>query len=276
MGIVADRQPALRIQPNHDGDMGHVPGQLVMVSGNKEEQLTFGHCPSVSVVIAGYNEAGTVGATLASLWGTYPRLEVIVVDDGSEDDMAEVAESLLTATSGSGLPAAAGRRAVGTQFRPGIRHGRGCRLRRCRLASGDRGDSTGIVQPLQDPRVGAASAAVLARNPFTNLATWFQAYEYLNTIFVGGRSWPAWASWASFPELSVPIVARCWTEAAERTWNLPRILTWPCEHARQVTRSPLFRPPSASLTCRTWSAFLSDNGCVGKKAACVLHLPQTH
>src|SRR5437868_1374742 len=39
-----------------------------------------------------------------------------------------------------------------------------------------------FIQPLRDPDVGAVSATVLPRNAFTNLVTWFQAYEYLNTI----------------------------------------------------------------------------------------------
>src|SRR5262249_10946771 len=42
-----------------------------------------------------------------------------------------------------------------------------------------------IVQPLRDPQVGAVAGNILARNPFTNLCTWLQGYEYSSTIFVG-------------------------------------------------------------------------------------------
>src|SRR5262245_8166392 len=52
----------------------------------------FAHCPSVCAVIAGYNEEEMIGKTLAGLWGTYPRLEIIVVSDGSTDAMARVAQ----------------------------------------------------------------------------------------------------------------------------------------------------------------------------------------
>jgi Glycosyl transferase family 2 len=45
--------------------------------------------PTFSVVIAAYEAAGTIGAALSSaLEQTHPPHEVIVVDDGSEDDLA--------------------------------------------------------------------------------------------------------------------------------------------------------------------------------------------
>src|SRR5258708_27841956 len=42
-----------------------------------------------------------------------------------------------------------------------------------------------IVQPLANPQVGIVSGAVLGRNPFANLVTWFQANEFLHSVFVG-------------------------------------------------------------------------------------------
>jgi biofilm PGA synthesis N-glycosyltransferase PgaC len=53
----------------------------------------FSHCPSMTVIIAGYNEAETIHATLNSVYTSYPRLEILVVDDGSEDSMAEIARN---------------------------------------------------------------------------------------------------------------------------------------------------------------------------------------
>ena len=49
------------------------------------------YTPQVSVVIAAYNEAKVVNSTIATLLaGDYPNLEIVVVDDGSKDDTAEV------------------------------------------------------------------------------------------------------------------------------------------------------------------------------------------
>src|SRR5579871_1308351 len=55
-------------------------------------ERTFTYCPTVCVVIAGYNEGFHIEAPLQSVWGSYPRLEIIVVDDGSTDDMYAVAQ----------------------------------------------------------------------------------------------------------------------------------------------------------------------------------------
>lgn len=52
-----------------------------------------GRTPSVSVVVAAYNEARHIGGLLRSLdVQTQPPLEVIVVDDGSTDETGSVAE----------------------------------------------------------------------------------------------------------------------------------------------------------------------------------------
>ena len=63
---------------------------------------SYDHCPSVCVILAGYNESDTIDATLRSIWGSYPRLEIIVVDDGSEDAMYSVPHNLREASYGLG------------------------------------------------------------------------------------------------------------------------------------------------------------------------------
>ena len=47
--------------------------------------------PEVCVILAGLNESETICSTLASVWSSYPKLEIIVVDDGSSDGMAGLA-----------------------------------------------------------------------------------------------------------------------------------------------------------------------------------------
>ncbi len=145
-------------------------------------------CPSVTVVIAGRNESATIGHTLRSLWGTYPRLQILVVDDGSEDRTVEVVRKLARELPGV------------TLLRRPRRGGKSSALNlalsfvRSDLVVFVDADSHlsenalwHIVQPFADPSVGAVSGCVTVRNPFVNLWTWFQAFEYLQNIFVGRR-----------------------------------------------------------------------------------------
>jgi chlorobactene glucosyltransferase len=60
-----------------------------------------GDAPRVSVIIPARNEANTIGICVASVLGTsYPSIEVIVVDDGSEDGTEEVAVALAERSDG--------------------------------------------------------------------------------------------------------------------------------------------------------------------------------
>lgn len=143
-------------------------------------------CPSVCVVVAGLNEADTISYTLESLWGTYPRMEVVIVDDGSQDGMSDVAQRF-----------AEGKRGI-TILRKPNRGGKSSALNfalpftQAEIIVCVDGDSHlkesaiwEVVQPFRDPRVAAVSASVTARNPFVNLTTWLQAMEYLRNIFLG-------------------------------------------------------------------------------------------
>lgn len=145
--------------------------------GNKSTSPPY--CPTVCVVLAGYNEANTIEATLGSIWNTYPNLQMIVVDDGSQDGMADVARNFAADHAGV-LVLGRGRRG-----------GKSSALNSAlpytdaevvvtvdtdsHLAPGAPWE---IVQPLANPQVGAVSATVRSRNPFTNLVTWLQTYEY--------------------------------------------------------------------------------------------------
>ena len=48
--------------------------------------------PSLSIVIPAKNESGAIGAVVARAVELYPDAEIIVVDDGSTDETADVAE----------------------------------------------------------------------------------------------------------------------------------------------------------------------------------------
>ena len=52
------------------------------------------HWPLVSILVPGFNEAPSIGATLRSLLAIdYPNFEILVLDDGSTDGMADVART---------------------------------------------------------------------------------------------------------------------------------------------------------------------------------------
>jgi poly-beta-1,6-N-acetyl-D-glucosamine synthase len=144
------------------------------------------HCPSVCVVIAAYNEEDSIEATLRSVWGNYPRLEIIVVDDGSTDRQAEVAREFARAHAGVTVLRLPDRTGKSPALNLALQYTKAEVIVCLDADSALAPDAIWeIVQPLADPRVGIVSAAVLGRNPFTNLLAWFQAYEFLHSVFVG-------------------------------------------------------------------------------------------
>ncbi len=165
-------------------DLGR--GTVRLLMGRSSGLAHYEYCPSVCLVIAGHNEAETIGDTLKSAWNSYPRMEIIVVDDGSTDGMIEVAQRF-------------------ARTHPGVRVCR--RPRRGGKSSGlnwgfaltnadviitlDADSQLGrnaiweIVQPLKDPEVGAVSATITSWNYSRNLVTRLQGYEYRQSIFLG-------------------------------------------------------------------------------------------
>ena len=144
------------------------------------------HCPSVAVVLVGHNEAETIGATLTSVWGTYPRLEILVVDDGSTDGMSDVARKFAAEHDGVRVFARPRRSGKASALNTALHYAQSEVIVPVD-ADSDLGENAiwEIVQPLADHRVGAVSGAILARNPFANLVTRLQAWEYLHAIFLG-------------------------------------------------------------------------------------------
>lgn len=132
---------------------------------------------TVSVVVPAYNEAANIAATVRSLARSdYPRVEVIVVDDGSTDGTAEIVRRLrlpnvfVISQPNAGKPAALNR---------GIAMARGDFLV---LVDGDTvlaRDAVGrLVQPFVDPTVGAVSGNTKVANRRGLLGRW-QHIEYV-------------------------------------------------------------------------------------------------
>jgi len=160
-----------------------VTALLALRHANREarevaEPTTRTDSPAVSVVIAAYNEQAVIARTIdALLAGGYPRLEVIVVDDGSKDDTsgvvartfaAEPRVHLLTKTNGgkasalnTGIAQASGDILIGLDA--------------------DTLFATDTVQKLvrhfADPKVGAVAGNIIVGNR-SNLLTRWQAVEY--------------------------------------------------------------------------------------------------
>lgn len=144
------------------------------------------YCPSVAVMIVGLNEGATIRQALESVYGTYPRMELFVVDDGSTDDMAARANEFAKTHQGVTV--------LSRQIRGGKSSAMNMPLPLTNAeivvvidsdSHLDEGVIWRIVQPFKDARVGAVSGSICARNPFVNPWTWLQAMEYRRSIFVG-------------------------------------------------------------------------------------------
>ncbi|WP_027344447.1 bifunctional polysaccharide deacetylase/glycosyltransferase family 2 protein [Hamadaea tsunoensis] len=131
----------------------------------------------VSVIVPAYNEAANIAATVRSLLASdYPKLEVIVVDDGSSDDTAGIVERLrlpgvvVLRQANAGKPAA---------LNAGIAAARADLIV---LVDGDtvfEPDAVGaLVQHFADPAVGAVSGNTKVANRKGLLGRW-QHLEYV-------------------------------------------------------------------------------------------------
>ena len=84
------------------GGVALVPGMMnafltiCLVLDNRPPRGAFDHYPGVSILIAAYNEAGSIARTLHSIAEqNYPgEFEAVVIDDASIDDTVRVVESL--------------------------------------------------------------------------------------------------------------------------------------------------------------------------------------
>ena len=131
----------------------------------------------VSVIVPAFNEAANIAATVRSLINSqYPRLEVIVVDDGSGDGTSDIVERMrlpgvrVVRQANAGKPAA---------LNTGIRHARADILV---LVDGDtvfQPDTIRrLVQGFADPSVGAISGNTKVANRRRLLGRW-QHLEYV-------------------------------------------------------------------------------------------------
>ncbi|EOY49544.1 putative bi-functional transferase/deacetylase [Streptomyces lividans 1326] len=130
----------------------------------------------VSVIVPAYNEKECIEATLRSLARSTHPVEIIVVDDGSTDGTADIAESLglpgvrVVRQANAGKPAA---------LNNGVRH---ARYDIVVMMDGDtvfEPDTVRhLVQPFADPSVGAVAGNAKVGNRRTLIGAW-QHIEYV-------------------------------------------------------------------------------------------------
>jgi len=154
--------------------------------------------PLVSVVIAGRNESATIGQCIrGALLCGYPNLEVIFVDDNSNDNSVAIARRAALSVTGSNWDTgrvrifpSPRRNGKPSSLNIGIRMARGEFIA---ITDADSVIQYGAMQhwllPFADPRVGAVSANVRALNGTVNLLTRLQEIEYALKFTLGRFAW---------------------------------------------------------------------------------------
>jgi len=148
--------------------------------------------PSVSILLVGYNEEEHIADAIESLLQfEYPKLEIIVVDDGSTDDTYEKARPY--ADRGH-IKLYRNSSATGRQGRPATSN-MAFSLSQGEFivsvdadSSFDRAALIEILSPFQDPTVGVVAGNLKPRNAYRNFVTRMQALEYLQSITL----WKTW------------------------------------------------------------------------------------
>lgn len=144
--------------------------------------------PLVSIIVPGKNEGKNIFKLTSSLKEqTYKNFELIIVDDGSDDNTEEICKSLKK----NGL--------LDLYIRNEVRGGKASGANTAlRVASGelvvhldadsslDRDAIEQIILPFfENPDVGAVGGNILVRNYNESLATILQGYEYSDAISIG-------------------------------------------------------------------------------------------
>jgi len=152
-----------------------------------KEEL-FRQNPLVSIIVPGKNEGKHILPLVKSLQEqTYKNLEIIIIDDGSDDDTPQICRTLLHK---GGIHKylrneVRGGKASAANF--GMNEARGNFIVHIDADSSfDRDAIECIIIPFfLDSKIGAIAGNLKARNYSENLCTELQAIEYLKTIAVG-------------------------------------------------------------------------------------------
>lgn len=143
----------------------------------------------VSVLMPGHNEAAALRQTVLGLREqTLLPVQIVVVDDGSTDDMAAVArrlraEGLIDIFISTGL-----RGGKSAAANLGLSYCTGDIVMIADIdTSFDRDAVERIVEPFLDPAVGGVCGNIAVRNHRASIVAKFQAIQYLMSISLGRR-----------------------------------------------------------------------------------------
>lgn len=145
--------------------------------------------PSVSVIIVGHNEAGSIEACVRSLHEqSISGLEIVVVSDGSSDRMARTAAEIVKRGEAKCIVATATRGGKSSGVNLAMEMSTGDIIVNVDCdCSFDRFAIERMIEPFADPRVGATCGDIVPRNAAASLITQIQEIEYLKSITVGKR-----------------------------------------------------------------------------------------
>ncbi|WP_300673315.1 glycosyltransferase family 2 protein [Desulfoluna sp.] len=168
----------------------------------EQKKIFFATNPSVSVLLVGYNEEASVAQAIRSLLELrYPNLEIIVIDDNSEDRMYEEARPFAdqglvklyrnsAATGRSGRPTASNMAfylATGDYI-----------VSVDADTSFDRDMLLHMIGPFYDSRVGGVAGNLKVRNIGASIWTRLQAIEYALSISM-------WKRWLGFLGMGMQV-----------------------------------------------------------------------
>jgi len=158
-------------------------GTLATIQAKQERGRVFdeGYAPPVSVIIAAYNEAKVINKTIATLLDSdYPNLDILVIDDGSQDDTAGV----VSAAYGSDPRVTVIKKPNGgkaSALNLGIKQCRGEIIVALDADTVFARDTVNkLVRHFADPAIGAVSGNVKVGNRNNPLTIW-QAVEYITS-----------------------------------------------------------------------------------------------
>jgi cellulose synthase/poly-beta-1,6-N-acetylglucosamine synthase-like glycosyltransferase len=150
--------------------------------------LLFSEHPLVSIVVPGKNEGENIYKLVRSLREqTYKNIEIIIVDDGSDDDTKQICSNLKNNNFIDLYLRSEIRGGKASASNLGLRYSKGKLL--LLLDADSSFDRDGIEKTLipfyMDEKIGAIGGNVKVRNLDDSLCTSLQGIEYLKTISVG-------------------------------------------------------------------------------------------